>query len=90
MRGSLQPQRSNPLSKVNTRPSMSSLGNGAAPAKRTVVMQQMHRYTGLKQQGIGERFGGLDGRLVSRDCRAIREKIETEPRFESGFRNSRS
>ena len=41
-----------------------------------------------EQQLIAERFGGLDEGLVSRDRRAIREKIETEPRSESGFRIS--
>jgi hypothetical protein len=30
---------------------------------------------------IGERFGGLDEGLVSRDRRAIREKIKTEPKI---------
>jgi hypothetical protein len=38
---------------------------------------------------IGERFGGLDEGLVSRDRRAIRENIETEQKIRSGFRISR-
>jgi hypothetical protein len=36
---------------------------------------------------IGERFGGLDEGLVSRDCRAIREKIETEPKIRKWFQD---
>ena len=36
---------------------------------------------------IGERFGGLDERLVSRDHRVIREKIETEPNVRNWFRD---
>ena len=43
---------------------------------------------GLKQRMIAERFGGLDEGLVSRDRRAILEKIETEPKIRSGFRIS--
>ena len=43
------------------------------------MMQLLHRYSWLKQRMIAERFGGLDEGLVSRDRRAIREKIETEP-----------
>jgi hypothetical protein len=34
-----------------------------------------------KQGVIAERFGDLDEGLVSRDRRAIREKIETEPKI---------
>jgi hypothetical protein len=52
-------------------------------------MELLHRYSVLKQRMIAERFGGLDEGLVRRDLRAIREKIETEPRYESGFRISR-
>jgi hypothetical protein len=37
---------------------------------------------------IAKRFGRLDEGLVSRDRGAIREKIETEPTIESGFRIS--
>jgi hypothetical protein len=44
-------------------------------------MELLHRYSGLKQRMITERFGGLDEGLVSRDRRAIREKIETEPKI---------
>ena len=40
-----------------------------------------------EQQLIADRFGGLDEGLVSRDRRAIREKIETEPKIRSGFRS---
>ena len=50
-------------------------------------MELLHRYGGLKQRMIGERFGGLDGRLVSRDRKAIREKIETEPKIRKWFQD---
>jgi hypothetical protein len=47
--------------------------------------QLLHRYSGLKQRMIRERFGDLVEELMSRDCRVIRKKIETEPKSESGF-----
>jgi chromosomal replication initiation ATPase DnaA len=50
-------------------------------------MELLHRYSGLKQRMIGERFGGLDDGVVSRDCRAIREKIETEPKIRKWFQD---
>ena len=37
-------------------------------------MELLHRYSGLEQRMIAERFGGLDEGLVSRDRKAIREK----------------
>ncbi|MDH3445777.1 MAG: transposase, partial [Deltaproteobacteria bacterium] len=37
--------------------------------ERALVMELLHRYSGLKQRMIGERFGGLDEGLVSRDRR---------------------
>jgi hypothetical protein len=49
--------------------------------ERAVVMELLHRLSGLKQRVIGERFGGLDEGLVSRDRRAIREKMESEPKI---------
>lgn len=49
--------------------------------QRALVMELLHRYSGLKQRTIAERFGGLDEGLVSRDRRAIREKIDTEPKI---------
>jgi putative transposase len=55
--------------------------------QRALVMELLHRYSGLKQRMIGERFGGLDEGLVSRDCRAIREKIETEPKIRKWFQD---
>jgi hypothetical protein len=56
-----------------------STGNRAASAGNEVlVMDELHRYSGLKWRMIAERFGGFDEGLVSRDRRAIREKIETE------------
>ena len=45
------------------------------------------RYSGLRQGMIGERVGGLDEGLVSRDCKAIREKIETEPKIRKWFQD---
>ena len=56
--------------------------------ERALVMELLHGYSGLKQRMIAERFGGLDEGLVSRDRRAIREKIKTEPKIRSGFRIS--
>jgi hypothetical protein len=44
-------------------------------------MELLHRHSGLKQRMIAERFGGLDEGLVRRDRRAIRDKIETEPKM---------
>jgi hypothetical protein len=44
-------------------------------------MKLLHRYSGRKQRMIAERFKGLDEGLVSRDRRAIRDKIETEPKM---------
>jgi len=55
--------------------------------ERAVVMELLHRYSGLKQRMIGERFGGLDEGLVSRDRRSIREKIETEPKVRKWFQD---
>lgn len=53
--------------------------------QRVLVMELLHRYSGLKQQMIGERFGELDEGLVSPDPRAIRVKIETEPKIRKWF-----
>ena len=50
-------------------------------------MELLHRYSGLKQRMIAERFGGLDECLVSRDRGAIREKIETEPKIRKSFQD---
>jgi hypothetical protein len=36
---------------------------------------------------IGERFGGLNAGLVRRDCKASREKIETEPKIGKWFQD---
>jgi hypothetical protein len=47
----------------------------------------MHRHSGLKQRMIAERFGSLDEDLVSCDRRAIREKIETEPKIRKWFQD---
>jgi putative transposase len=55
--------------------------------ERALVMELLHRHSGLKQRLIGERFGGLDEGLVSRDRRAIREKIETEPKIRKWFQD---
>jgi hypothetical protein len=53
--------------------------------ERSLVMELLHRYSGLKQRMIAERFGGLDEGLVSRDRRAIRKRNR---RSESDFRIS--
>lgn len=55
--------------------------------ERALVMELLHRYSGLKQRVMSERFGGLDEGLVSRDRRAIREKIETEPKIRKWFQD---
>jgi hypothetical protein len=54
--------------------------------ERALVMELLHRYSGLKQRMIGERFGNLDEGLVSRDCRAIRAKIKNDPKIQKWFR----
>jgi hypothetical protein len=53
----------------------------------TGYYNRRHRYSGLKQLLIGERFGGVDEGLVSRDRRAIREKIATEPKIRKWFQD---
>jgi hypothetical protein len=55
--------------------------------ERALVMELLHRHSGLKQRMIGERFGGLDEGLISRDRRAIREKIESEPKIRKWFQD---
>jgi hypothetical protein len=40
-----------------------------------------------EQRLIAERFGALDEGLVSRDRRAIRQKIETEPKIRNSSRD---
>jgi chromosomal replication initiation ATPase DnaA len=54
--------------------------------QRALVMELLHRYSGLKQRMIGERFGNLDEGLVSRDCRAIRAGIKNDPKIQRWFR----
>jgi hypothetical protein len=45
-------------------------------------MELLHRHSGLKQRMIAERLEILDGGLVSGyDRKAIRDKIETEPKM---------
>ena len=51
------------------------------------MMELLHRYDRLKQRMIAERFGGLHERLVSRDRRPIREKIETQPKIRKWFQD---
>jgi hypothetical protein len=46
-----------------------------------LLVELLLRYNGLKQWMIAERFGGFDEGLVRHDRRAIREKIETEPKI---------
>jgi hypothetical protein len=52
--------------------------------ERALVMELLRRYGGVKQRSIDVRFG-LDEGLVSRACRAIREKTATEPKIRNGF-----
>jgi hypothetical protein len=49
-------------------------------------MELLHRYSGLKQRMIGERFGNLDEGRVSRDCTAIRADIKNDPKIQKWFR----
>ena len=55
--------------------------------ERALVLELLHRYSGLKQRMIGERFGALDEGLISRDRREIREKIRTEPKIRKWFQD---
>jgi len=41
-------------------------------------MELFHRYSGLKQRMIGERFGGLDEGLVSRERRARQQNVKRQ------------
>jgi hypothetical protein len=68
-----------------------------------LVMEPLYRYGGLKvsvvyrvpdglnclneHRTIAEQFGVSDKGLVSRDRRAIREKIETEPKIRKWFQD---
>jgi hypothetical protein len=47
----------------------------------------LHRHSGLKQHMIGERCGDLDEGLVSRNRRAIRKQIESEPKTRKWFQD---
>jgi hypothetical protein len=53
--------------------------------QRALVMELLHRNSGLKQRMIGERMGGSNEGLVSRDRRAIRQKIDTDPEIRKWF-----
>ena len=59
----------------------------SSPHLSLLVMELLHRHSGLKQRMIAERFGGLDEGLVSRDRRAIRDKIETESKIRKWFQD---
>ena len=50
-------------------------------------MELLHRYSTLKQRMIAGRFEDLDEALVSRDRRAIRQKIETQPKVRKWFQD---
>jgi hypothetical protein len=52
-----------------------------------VSTKALTRYTGLSSGLIGERFGGLDEGLVSRDRSAIREKIKTDRKIRKWFQD---
>ena len=54
---------------------------------RALLMELLDRYSGLKQRMIAERFGGLEEGWVSWDRRAIRGKIETEPKIRKWFQD---
>ena len=64
------------------------MGNTKVASLQSDGKQLLHRYSGLKQRMIAERFEGLDEGLVSRDRRAIREKIETEPKTRKWFQDT--
>ena len=53
--------------------------------ERALVMELLHRSSGLKQRMIAERFGGLGEGSVSCDRGAVREKIETELKIRKWF-----
>jgi REP element-mobilizing transposase RayT len=55
--------------------------------ERAVIMELMHRHSGIKQRAIGERVGGLDEALVSRERKTIREKIESDSRVRKWYRD---
>jgi hypothetical protein len=50
-------------------------------------MEQLHRYSRLKQRMIAERFGGLDERLVGRGSQSDPGKIATEPKIRKWFKD---
>jgi hypothetical protein len=50
-------------------------------------MEQLHRYSRLKQRMIAERFGGLDERLVGRGSQSDPGKIATEPKIRKWFQD---
>jgi hypothetical protein len=52
-----------------------------------IAMKLLHRYSGLRQRMIAERLEGLDKGLVSHALRAIRERIETEPKIGTWFQD---
>jgi hypothetical protein len=51
-------------------------------------MELLHRYGGMEQRMIAERFEGLHEGMVIRDRRAILERSRLNRRSESGFRIS--
>ena len=61
---------------------VSTRETGAHRQERALAMELSHRYCGHKQQMIAERLEILDEGLVSGyDRKAIRDKIETEPKM---------
>ena len=54
--------------------------------ERAMVMELLHRYSGVKQREIGRLLGGLDEGLVSRDRKGIREKMEKNTRVRKWWR----
>ena len=50
-------------------------------------MELLHRCSGLKQRHDRRANWRLDEGLVSRDLRAIRQKIQTEPKIQKWFQD---
>ena len=58
---------------------------GVASAPARTGDGALHRHSGLKQRMTGERFGGLDEGLVSRDRREIWQKFRLSPKIRNWF-----
>ncbi len=58
--------------------------------QRSIVMELMHRYGGLKQEEIGRFLGGVDYTLVSRARKQLREKMERDSKLRKWYRDIES